>query len=146
VRLPVGKVPAAAEHTAAPAAPGAGLLEGVRVLVVEDVDDARETLVGGLADYGAVAEGAPDVPAAIERLAAGRPAVIVSDIGLPVEDGYALIARIRALGHDVPVIAVTAFGTNEDRDRALAAGFAEHLTKPVSLADLVRAVRRAARR
>jgi CheY-like chemotaxis protein len=114
----------------------------VRVLVVEDVDDARETLVGSLADRGAMAEGAADVAAAIERFAVAKPAVVVSDIGLPIEDGYALIARIRALGYDVPVIAVTAFGTNEDRDRALAAGFAEHLTKPVYPRRLLEAVRR----
>jgi signal transduction histidine kinase/CheY-like chemotaxis protein len=146
VRLPIGEAAATNSRTEARAAAAGRPLEGVRVLVVEDVDDARETLVGSLADRGAMAEGAADVAAAIERFAVAKPAVVVSDIGLPIEDGYALIARIRALGYDVPVISVTAFGTNEDRDRALAAGFAEHLTKPVGLDELVRAVQRVVRR
>jgi PAS domain S-box-containing protein len=146
VRLPIGNVPAMSDGGADPAAAaGEQPLRGLRILVVEDADDARETLVGGLAEAGAVVDGAADAAAAVERVAALRPTVLVSDIGLPAEDGYALLARLRALGHDLPAIAVTAFGTNEDRDRALAAGFAEHLTKPVSLGELVRAIKRAVR-
>ncbi|HEX8913449.1 MAG TPA: response regulator, partial [Humisphaera sp.] len=82
--------------------------------------------------------------AAVAAVRAARPDVLVSDIGMPGEDGYALIRRVRSLpaaeGAGVPAVALTAFAAAEDRARALGAGFQVHMTKPVEPAELVAAV------
>src|SRR3989442_234035 len=91
---------------------------------------------------------ATSAPEAVEVLGQWRPDVLVSDIAMPGADGFALIAAVRArgdtLGH-LPVIALTAYAGAEDRARALSAGFREHVAKPVSVTQLVRAVREAVR-
>ena len=148
VRLPVRAVApseaadAAAEpngaHDEGP--PPAQLLSGLAVLVVDDEADARELVTAVLTSYGAVVRTAASVEEALRLLRAQAPDVLISDIGLPSEDGYALIRRVRALGADaggnVPAAALTAYASVEDHRRALAAGFQVHVTKPIEPADL----------
>jgi signal transduction histidine kinase/CheY-like chemotaxis protein len=121
-----------------------GLLKGVRVLVVDDHTDARELLAMVLSSAGASVSAAASAPDALEKFRREPPDVLVSDIGMPGEDGFSLVASVKALGPEggggIPAIALTAYATEEDRQRALAAGFAEHLPKPVEPAELVTAV------
>jgi CheY-like chemotaxis protein len=81
---------------------------------------------------------------ALDAMDRGVPDVVICDIGMPVEDGYALLEKVRLRGADrggdVPVIALTAYATREDRDRALAAGFQQHVAKPVDAEALVNGV------
>jgi len=113
----------------------AGKLGGVRVLVVDDEHDTREILSVMLTRYGAEIRTAGSAAEAMEVFGQWRPDVLVSDIGMPVEDGYVLIGKIRALpqenGADVPAIALTAYASAQDKKNALAAGFQRHLAKPV---------------
>ena len=116
-------------------------LAGLSVMVLEDHDDSRELMVRALEASGAlvVAFGtAAEAFAALERV---RPSVIVADIGLPAEDGYSFIRRVRAHSaleiQTVPAIAVTAYATVPDRDEALAVGFQRHVAKPIDPADLI---------
>jgi PAS domain S-box-containing protein len=116
-------------------------LAGVRVLLVEDKDDALEILTAALQQMGMTVKEARSAGEALARLDEARavgalPDIIISDIGLPDEDGYRLMQKLSLRdamsGGDIPVIAVTAYGRPEDRARALAAGFRQHLTKPVA--------------
>jgi PAS domain S-box-containing protein len=144
--------------TAAPSAPAESLprLHGIRVLVVEDDFDARVLIRRMLQDAGAEVNDAADVETALACLEGVQPAVLVSDIGIPHQDGYDLIRRIRERGHSaetLPAIALTAFARNEDRQRALTAGYQAHLAKPVRapqllscIASLLQQSRRHARR
>jgi PAS domain S-box-containing protein len=117
------------------------LLEGICLLVVDDERDARELLRRVLEDAHARVAVAADAREALELLRRERPHVIVSDIGMPGEDGYAFIRRVRELpaseGGDTPAVALTAFARSEDRRRALIAGFQSHVAKPVEPAELV---------
>jgi len=119
-------------------------LEGLRVLVVEDDDDARYFLTLVLSQFGAVVKGAGSASEAMEILSAFKPDVLVSDIGMPFENGYSLIRRIRGLkpeqGSRTPAVAVTAFVTPDDRARALNAGFQVHVSKPIHPEELARIV------
>ncbi len=121
------------------------VLEGVRVLVVEDEQDAREVLTIALRQCGAEVMSAGSAAEALEILRGERtPDVLVSDIEMPGEDGYALIRKVRALeeerGGRVPAAALTAYARSEDRMRALSAGFQVHIPKPVEPAELVAVV------
>lgn len=124
-------------------------LDGVRVLVVDDEPDANAAVQAVLSQCGADVRVAASAQQAIEIFSRWRPHVLVSDIGMPVEDGYALIGRIRArgpaAGGDVPALALTAYARTDDRVRALAAGFQMHLAKPVDPTELGTAVARLAR-
>jgi CheY-like chemotaxis protein len=112
-----------------------GTLSGVRVLVVDDEHDTREILSVMLTRYGAEIRTAGSAAEAMNVFGQWLPDVLVSDIGMPEEDGYALIKKIRALppenGADVPAIALTAFASAQDKRTALAAGFQRHIAKPV---------------
>jgi PAS domain S-box-containing protein len=141
----------AAQATEARPAVASGVrLDGVRVLIVDDEVDARDLLGTVLGHYGATVEAAASAGEAIVKLTAAPPDVIVSDIGMPGEDGYALIQRVRALdpaaGGAVPAIALTGFAAVEDARRAVAAGFQHHLSKPVEPTALVELVARVAAR
>ena len=144
IRLPAGDRPI--EPAAAAAVPiryfdVAPLLGGRTILVVEDHDDARELIVRVLQSAGAHVVSAAAAAEAIERVATARPDVLVIDIGLPDEDGYALLHRVRALhGDAVPAIALTAYARATDRERAIAAGFQQHVVKPVDPQQLVEIV------
>jgi PAS domain S-box-containing protein len=116
-------------------------LGGLKILVVDDEDDTRQLLRVGLNNCGAevlVAGSAKEALTAIEK---ARPEILISDIGMPDEDGYELIQKIRALpaerGGKTPAIALTAYARTEDRLRALRAGYQMHVPKPVELAELV---------
>jgi len=119
-------------------------LDGVRVLVVDDDPDARELLVTVLHESGAEVRAVPSVRAALDELESFSPHVLMSDIGMPEEDGYALIRQVRAResaeGCHVPAVALTAFASQADREQALAFGFDAHLAKPASPVDLTRTV------
>ncbi|MDQ2970026.1 MAG: response regulator [Acidobacteriota bacterium] len=136
------------EEPAVPAKATVGNIEGVSVLLVEDEPDGRELLAEALRTAGGRVAAVESVRAALTLFADRPPDVLVSDIGMPDEDGYALIRAIRALPADrggaVPAIAVTAYAREEDRLRALAAGFQAHLAKPVDPGELVAAVARVA--
>jgi signal transduction histidine kinase len=142
------------EQAEPPAASGgawdARLLAGVRVLVVEDDEDTRELLVRALERGGAEVEEAASVALALAALDRRLPDVLVSDIGMPGEDGYALIRKLRAStrerGADLPAAALTAYARSEDRVQALQAGFQTHIAKPVDPSELVVIVARLAGR
>ena len=125
-------------------------LDGLRLLVVDDEPDARELLAAGLGRCGAEVVTAESAREAIAALAAGKFDALISDIGMPEEDGYELIRQVRALtpgeGGRVPAVALTAYARVEDRLRAMRAGFDMHVAKPVELAELVAVVANVARR
>jgi PAS domain S-box-containing protein len=124
--------------TSAPPAPrlGPAVLTPVRVLVIDDEPDARELLAVVLADAGAIVETASSAAAGFAAFKSFRPDVLVSDIGMPDEDGLSLIRRIRELsvkeGGATPALALTAFTRGEDARRAVRAGYTEHIGKPVN--------------
>lgn len=117
------------------------VLDGVRVLVVEDHPIVREVITLLLEDFGARVTAVPGVPEALEALQRERPNVVLSDIEMPGEDGYALIRKVRALppdrGGQTPAAALTGLTGPEDRARALQAGFHDHVAKPVDARQLV---------
>ena len=119
-------------------------LTGVKVLVVEDDADARELLVLILQRYGAESLAVDSTIRALEELDHWKPDVLVSDIGMPEQDGYELILRIRRLpaeqGGRTPAAALTAFTSPEDRLRALASGYQMHIAKPLEPSVLAAAV------
>ncbi len=125
-------------------------LLGTRILVVDDDADARELLRSILAQSGASVRTAASVTEALRQLENRQPDVLVSDIGMPGEDGYALIRQVRALspeqGGHVPALALTAFARSDDRRRAIGAGFHMHLAKPVEPDELVTVVASLAKR
>ncbi len=116
-------------------------LHGLRVLVVDDEEDARDIVAAMLKHEGADVETAPSAHDGFELVTSFLPHVLVSDIGMPGEDGYSFVARVRKLpaqtGGKTPSIALTAYSSPEDRRRALAAGFDVHLTKPIDLGHLI---------
>ncbi|HEV7298216.1 MAG TPA: ATP-binding protein [Tepidisphaeraceae bacterium] len=117
-------------------------LAGVRVLVVDDEADARDLASHVLTGRGASVAVASSAAEALDGLVSGWPFdVLVSDIGLPGEDGYALIRQVRSLdgavGGKVPAIALTAYARAEDRTRAILAGYQVHLTKPIEPSELL---------
>jgi signal transduction histidine kinase/CheY-like chemotaxis protein len=119
-------------------------LAGVKVLIVDDEPDARGMVKRLLEDYGAEVSAVSSAREAFDRLPIDRPTVVVSDIGMPGEDGFALMRRIRALGPgeggETPALALTAYARIEDRDRCILAGFQAHLAKPVEPAELIATV------
>jgi PAS domain S-box-containing protein len=116
-------------------------LSGVRVLLVDDEHDTRELIRVLLEERKAEVTVATCAAEAFELLRQAPPELLVSDIGMPGEDGYALIRRVRALpleqGGQVPAAALSAFTRLEDRTLALAAGFQVHVPKPIDPAELV---------
>jgi PAS domain S-box-containing protein len=122
----------------------AQMLEGLRVLVVDDEDDARELISTIIAQQGAEVMTVETAAEALRTLALFQPDVIISDIEMPNEDGYTLIKKIRELdpqaGGRTPAAALTAYARTEDRMRALLAGFQIHLPKPIEPAELIAVV------
>jgi PAS domain S-box-containing protein len=149
VMLPVNPTPARpVEHEASgfaafgdePQAPD--MLSQLTVLVVEDDDEAREMLTIILHDRGATVRTASSYTTGLQALEQQRPDVLVSDVGMPGEDGHALIREVRrrekATGDPpLPAVALTAFARPQDRAQALAAGFDAHCAKPLRPNDLV---------
>jgi signal transduction histidine kinase len=118
-------------------------LTGVHVLIVEDDPDSRNVLALLLQRLGALVEAVASAKEAYDRLTHRRPDVLVSDIGMPDEDGYSMIRRVRQMYGDqhLPAIALTAYARKQDADAALGAGYDHHLPKPVAPADLIRAIK-----
>jgi PAS domain S-box-containing protein len=115
-------------------------LAGVNVLLVDDEQDARDVLAKTLEQRNAQVVTAGSVDEAVRLFRASRPDVLISDIGMPDQDGFDLIRRIRATEegqHRVPAVALTAFARAEDRQRVLMAGFQAHVSKPVIPSELV---------
>ncbi len=116
-------------------------LDGLRVLVVDDEADARDLLARLLADVGAVVITARSADEGIALVRTQLPDVVVSDIGMPEKDGYAMLKAVRALsaeeGGRTPAIALTAFARSEDRTRALLSGYQVHIAKPIEPHELV---------
>ena len=119
-------------------------LSGVRVLVIDDAPDTLDVLEQILSYSGAATMTAPGAGAALALLEREVPDVIVSDVGMPEVDGFELMRRIRrrAATADIPAIALTAFTRQDDRDKALQAGFTDYLAKPVEPAALAAAIKR----
>jgi signal transduction histidine kinase len=115
-------------------------LAGLRIVVADDQEDSREVIALLLTQQGAVVTGAASAAEAFAAVKGHPPDVLLSDIEMPDESGYAFIGRIRSLapedGGTVPAAAMTAHGSREDRDRALAAGFHRHLPKPFQPVEL----------
>jgi CheY-like chemotaxis protein len=113
------------------------VLGGVHVLAVDDDLDNLELLEAQLRLAGAEVVAAPSAGDALEAFTRRRPDVVVTDIGMPGEDGYWLLEQIAGV---VPVIALTAFGRRDEQERARVAGFAAHLSKPIEVEHLVSVV------
>lgn len=118
-------------------------LAGVKVLAVDDMPDDRDLLIALLQRHGADIIAVGSAKEALAAIVNWRPHVLISDIGIPNEDGIALIRQIRALangGHSIPAIALTAYGSESDRRKALDAGFQLYLVKPAEPAKLIDAI------
>ena len=134
--LPAEETVVASQPSDGAARPAAAV-EPLRVLIVEDNDDNRESLVMLLEQLGHAPSAAEDGPKALERLAAEEHDLAIVDIGLPQMDGYEVARRVRGtLGSRVRLVALTGYGQPEDRERAKAAGFDDHVTKPLDLRQL----------
>lgn len=143
VKLPTAEPSAEPPLVSGP--PGTNLsLAGIRVLVIDDDKDSRSVAMTSLELSGATVHGAGSAGEALRQMADLEPTVIVCDLGMPLEDGYTFIARLRAHHRDgaarTPAIALSAHASPEDRLRALTAGFQMHLAKPVNLDALTAAV------
>lgn len=116
-------------------------LAGLRVLVVDDERDAQQLLVALLAGHGAEVTAVGSAAEALVEIQRDAPDVLVSDIGMPSEDGYALIRKVRGLlkksPKALPAAALTAYARADDRSRALLAGFQSHVAKPVDPDELL---------
>ena len=130
-----------------PAPPVAGLLQGLRILVVDDDEDARALLHAVLEYSGAEVVSAESARGALATLGHRRPDVIIADLVMPGDDGYALIRalRTRASVRSVPMIALTGYAFAHSPDEVLSAGFNAYLKKPVELWELCRTVARLGR-
>jgi CheY-like chemotaxis protein len=131
-------LPAPAQQRPRP--PLAHALDAARVLVVEDDEDARELVKTTLENAGAQVDAVASAREARREIFADAPDVLVSDVRMPVEDGYSLMRSLRDAGIVTPAIALTAYARREDADEARAAGFQIHLSKPVDAGRLVDAV------
>jgi signal transduction histidine kinase/ActR/RegA family two-component response regulator len=125
-------------------------LTDIRVLIVDDETDAREMLHVILSQCGAEVKTAATSREALDVLSAWLPEVLVSDIGMPDEDGYSLINQVRSLepehGGGIPAVALTGYGGPDDRRRLLSAGYQVHITKPVEVTELANVIARLAGR
>jgi PAS domain S-box-containing protein len=118
-------------------------LSGVTVLIVDDEPDARDMCAQALSVHGAVVTTASCAAEALERLETATPDILIADIGMPGEDGFSLVRKVRArerAGARLPVLALTAYASAEDRVRVLEAGFDAHVAKPFDPEALARAV------
>jgi signal transduction histidine kinase/ActR/RegA family two-component response regulator len=144
VTLPLLLSPARVPVSLEPAEPVAATLDGLRILLVDDEDDAREAMAVLLRQAGAKVIAVPSAILALEALEKEKLDVLLSDIAMPGQDGYALIAKVRSLpaakGGRIAAAALTAYATAEDRARVLGAGYQGHFAKPVEPGHLVSAV------
>ena len=121
-------------------------LENMRILIVDDDPDTLHVLALALEQAGAEVKACSSAADAYETLEAWDASLLISDISMPVEDGYSLIGKVRKMGGVLPAIALTALVSPADKSRALSSGFQVHLAKPVAPADLVTTVAELARK
>ena len=123
---------------------GAGM-HGLHLMLVEDDDDSREMLMTFLESHAIKVTAVDSAAQALEELPTMRPDLLISDVGLPEQDGYDLIRAVRALppekGGRTPAIALTGYVSVQDRNQALASGFQEHMAKPINVDELLRMIR-----
>ncbi|HEX8130650.1 MAG TPA: response regulator [Pyrinomonadaceae bacterium] len=140
----------AADGKEAPSLGQSEVLGGLRILIVDDEADTRELVQEVLARQGAEVKTSGSAAEALRALAAWNPDLLISDIGMPVEDGYELIKQVRKFDAEhhgqIPAVALTAYAGAEDHRRALAAGFQTHLAKPIVPKALIETVARVAGR
>jgi CheY-like chemotaxis protein len=147
VVLPLANARQQAASRRAPSKPAVddGTLGTLDVLLVEDDSDTREALQIVLQDHGSRVRSVASVRQALEAYDAQAPDLVMSDVGMPGENGYVLIRAIRDLeegrSHRTLAIAITGFASREDHETALRAGFDEHVAKPVEADDLLDRVR-----
>ena len=125
----------------------ADLLAGVRILIVDDDRDGLAVLEIVLADRGARVEVATDADSCLRLMATFAPDVLLSDVGMPGKDGYALLREVRraeTAGRRVPAVALTAFSRKQDIDQAMAAGFDAHCAKPLRPLELLKVIAKVA--
>ena len=119
---------------------GRGRLHGLRIMIVDDVQDARDMIAEMLSLHGAEVVAVESVREALAQIRINAPDALITDISMPDEDGYALIRALRALkpeeGGNIPAAALTAHASEAVRSRLLAAGFQMHLAKPIDLMEL----------
>ncbi len=119
-------------------------LQGTRILVVDDEQDTRDIIAFVLQEQGAMVQVAPSAIKALQLFSKFKPNFCIFDIGMPVIDGYMLMRQIRkmppAQGGETPAIALTAYATEADQEKAFKAGFQRHLAKPIEPDELVKAV------
>jgi len=119
-------------------------LDGLHVLLVEDDEDSRKLLGTMLKRYGARVTSTMSAKEALRVFEGELPDLLISDIGMPDEDGYELIRKLRSAPPDkgglTPAIALTGYASRKDRERALTAGYQQHIAKPVEQADIITAV------
>ncbi|MEH1916374.1 PAS domain S-box protein [Nostoc sp.] len=120
------------------------LLAGVQILLVDDQADVREFFSFALEQYGAVVTAVESADEALQTLVQSQPDILLSDIGMPIMDGYMLLREVRKLppeqGGQIPAIALTAYAGEINYNQAMAAGFQKHLPKPVDPVDLAAAI------
>ena len=125
-------------------------LDGLRVLLVDDEPEAREIISTVIGRTGAEVKACISASEALAKVTEWRPDVILSDIAMPEEDGYSFIGKVRSLprekGGETPAAALSAYAREEDRKRALAAGYQMHIAKPIGASQLVTMVAKLAGR
>jgi CheY-like chemotaxis protein len=156
VRLPAREASAPTEVASERSGPATGQwapvplptprLDGLHVLFVDDEPDARELVSMVLTDAGASVRAAGSADEALQLLERERFDVMVSDIGMPGEDGYSLMRKVAVRRPPLPGIALSAFTSAQDRERALSAGFTTHLPKPLDAPALIAFVDRLSKR
>jgi signal transduction histidine kinase/DNA-binding response OmpR family regulator len=123
------------------------VLKGLRVLVVDDEADSRDLVSEILTRYGSEVYCCESAAAGMKAFKSWKPDLLVSDIGMPVEDGYSLIKKLRNLkskrAREMPAVALTAYATKEDQARTLSSGFQMHVAKPIDPEILVRSIAKA---
>jgi CheY-like chemotaxis protein len=141
VRAEPDKAKRSATEKPAPDAEGLPDISGLRILAVDDEPDSLAIITRLLQLRGCNVETAASGAEAIQTLQKQPFDVLISDIGMPDEDGYAFLKKVRALpasrGGNIPAIALTAFTRSEDRRRAMLAGFQMHVSKPADSAELI---------
>ena len=120
------------------------ILYDIHVLLVEDDDDSRKLLGTMLKRYGARVTSTKSAAEALRVFEGELPDVMISDIGMPDQDGYELVRKLRSLpiekGGAVPAIALTGYASRKDRERALNSGYQQHMAKPIEQADLMKSI------
>jgi CheY-like chemotaxis protein len=154
VSLPIATGEPATEVGGEPSAPGdsvlpndrSSILHDLRILVVDDEADSRDLLTTILTGVGGEVFCCESAAEAIKAFRDWKPDVLISDIGMPNEDGYTLIKKLRKQrskrARELPAVALTAYATTDDRARALAAGFHQHIAKPIDPEKLLRSLAR----